>query len=261
MKQYIVDAFTDKVFFGNQAAVCVLDKWISDELMQNIAKENMFSETAFTVKEETGYRLRWFTPGGEIDLCGHATLATAYVLFQFYDVQDSLVTFHTLSGDLFVKRIGDSYQMDFPTYPLNPVPVTDIMEEALGVRPLEAYLSRDLLLVLNSEEEVKNLVPNQEKLKLLDGSCVAVTAKGNEFDCVSRVFVPKLGIIEDPVTGSTHCMIVPLWAKKLNKNSLVAYQASERTGILYCEMAGNRVKLSGKAVVYSVGDILPENDN
>lgn len=258
MKQYIVDAFTDNVFSGNQAAVCVLDKWISDEMMINIAKENNFSETAFTVPEDGEYRLRWFTPGGEIDLCGHATLATAFVIMQFYEKDRNLVVFHTLSGDLIVERQGDTYEMDLPAYVSEKIPVTDQMEEALGARPVEAYMSRDILLVMDSEDTVKKLKPDMEKLMLLDGLCVGVTAKGREYDCVSRVFAPKLDVIEDPVTGSTHCMIVPIWADKLNKTRVIAYQASARTGTLYCEVRKNRVKMAGKAVVYSIAEILPE---
>ena len=256
MKQYIVDAFTDKVFSGNQAAVCVLEEWVSEELMINIAKENNFSEAAFTVKEGEKYRLRWFTPGGEIDLCGHATLATAYVIMQFYEKEISSVVFETLSGTLKVHKKEELYEMDFPAYDFKPIPVTDEIEEALGARPIEAYLSRDLLVVFDLEDTVRNLKPDQEKMKKLDGLVVGVTARGKEYDCVSRVFGPKLNVPEDPVTGSTHCLIIPYWAEKLGKNKLIAYQASERTGILYAEQMGNRVKLAGKVALYSVSDIL-----
>ena len=256
MKQYIVDAFTDNVFSGNQAAVCVLDNWIPEEMMINIAKENNFSETAFTVQEDGAYRLRWFTPGGEIDLCGHATLATAFVIMQFYEKDRNLIVFHTLSGDLMVERQGDTYEMDLPAFISEKIPVTDQMTEALGERPIEAYLSRDNLLVMDSEDAVKNLKPDMEKLRMLEGLCVGVTAKGREYDCVSRVFAPKLNVTEDPVTGSTHCMIVPIWADKLGKTRVTAYQASARTGTLYCEVKKDRVKMAGKAVVYSIAEIL-----
>ena len=259
MKQFIVDAFTDQVFSGNQAAVCVLDDWLSDEMMLNIARENNFSETAFTVKEDEDiYQLRWFTPTNEIDLCGHATLATGYIILEHYNINISSVKFKTLGGELIVKQKGDLYEMDFPAYKFKHVEVTDAMEEALGVRPIDAVLSRDLLMVLDSEDDVKNLKPDLNKLKKLDGLIQAVTAKGNEeHDCWSRVFAPKIGISEDPVTGSTHCLITPYWAEKLGKNQLKAFQASDRTGVLYCEYIGDRVKISGKAALYSISEILP----
>lgn len=258
MKQYIVDAFTDKVFSGNPAAVCILDKWISDDLMKNIAKENNLSETAFAVKNGSNYHLRWFTPAGEIDFCGHATLATAYVIKNFYDT-DNIIRFSTMSGEIPVKVTDNIYEMDFPAYSLNKLPVNENMTEAIGIKPLSAYIDRDLMLVLNSESDVKNLNVNPELLKQLDGLCVAVTAKSEKYDCVSRVFAPKVNVSEDSVTGSTHCMIVPYWTEKLGKNKIIAYQASERTGILYCETTpDNRVKISGKAVLYAVSEILPE---
>lgn len=258
MRQYVVDAFTDKLFSGNQAAVCVLERWIPDELMQNIAKENNLSETAFTVKEGDVYHLRWFTPGGEIDFCGHATLGTSFVLFNYYCREQEEIIFRGQIGQIRVARKGDSYEMEFPAYRLHPVEVTEEMTDALGERPLEAYLDRDLLMVMENEMVVKNLKPDQEKLKLLKGLCIGVTARGTEYDCVSRVFAPELDIPEDPVTGSTHCMIVPLWAGKLGKDEIVAYQASARTGTLYAKMEGERVRIAGKAVLYSVADILPE---
>ena len=259
MKQFIVDAFTDQVFAGNQAAICILDEWQSEEMMLNIARENNFSETAFAVKENTDtYRLRWFTPETEIDLCGHATLATGYVILEHYDINIPAVTFKTLSGDLIVKHKGDMYEMDFPTYKFNHVEVTDAMEKALGVRPIDAVLSRDLLMILDSEEAVKNLKPDLDELSRLDGLIQAVTAKGSNYDCVSRVFAPKIGISEDPVTGSTHCLIVPYWAKKFGKNNIKAFQASKRTGILYCECGDERIKIAGKAALYSISEILPK---
>ena len=258
MKQYIVDAFTDKVFSGNQAAVCVLDRWLPEELMLRIAVENNFSETAFAVKEGADYRLRWFTPGGEIDLCGHATLAAGCVILRFYEPRAAEVTFRTMSGPLVVARRGDQYEMDFPAYQLRPVPVTEDMAEAVGARPLEAYLDRDLLLVLEDPETVADLVPDQEKLKGLDGLLQIVTARGTDWDCVSRIFAPKLSIPEDPVTGSAHCMLTPYWTDRLGKETLSCFQASHRTGVLTCRMAGDRVKLAGAAVLFAVSDILPE---
>lgn len=258
MKQYIVDAFTDKVFGGNQAAVCILDEWLSDELMQNIAKENNFSETAFAVKEGNDYHLRWFTPGGEIDFCGHATLGTAFVILNYYEEGQSEVTFVTQVGNLGIKRKDDVFEMDFPTYSVQETKVTDQMEEAIGVRPIEAYIDRDLLLVLPDAASVKELQPDQSKMKDLAGLLVAVTAPSDqdEYDCVSRVFAPKLNIPEDPVTGSAHCMIAPYWCTRLGKNELVCYQASERSGILYTSLCEDRVKVAGKAVLFSKGTIL-----
>lgn len=255
MKQYIVDAFTDQVFKGNPAAVCILDHWISEELMQNIAKENNLSETAFTVKEGDSFHLRWFTPKEEIDFCGHATLGTSYVIANFVEPECKKMKFHTLSGEMTVDVAGDLFEMDFPAYHLKEVPVTDKMTRAIGVRPLAAYLDRDLLLVVDGEEAVINLQPNQSLMKELDGLCIAVTAKGKEYDCVSRVFAPELSVPEDPVTGSTHCMIVPYWAGKLSKNVIKAFQASERTGVLYGEWKNDRVKISGKAVLFGISEI------
>lgn len=256
MKQYIADAFTDEIFKGNQAAVCVMEDWPSEDRMMHIAGENNFSETAFMVKEESGrYHLRWFTPGGEIDLCGHATLASGYVLFRFYETAAEKIVFDTLGGQLTVTRKGDLYEMDFPAYELKQVPVTKAMEEAIGVRPLEAWMGRDLLCVLPTEEDVRKAVPDQKKVEALDGLLLHITAKGKETDCVSRSFAPKLMIEEDPVCGSGHCHIVPYWAEKLHKNDILAYQASARGGTLYCRMKGNRVKLAGKAALYSIAVI------
>lgn len=191
MKQYVVDAFTDQVFHGNQAAVCVLDQWLPEELMMNITRENNFSETAFTVREGDKWHLRWFTPGGEIDLCGHATLGTAFVLLNYYEKDAQQVVFSTLSGDLIVTRKGELYEMEFPAYELRKVDVTPAMEEALGASVKEAYLARDLLCVLEEEQTVRDLKPDLEKIKQIDGLLVHVTARGTDEDCVSRSFAPQ----------------------------------------------------------------------
>ena len=251
MKQYIVDAFTDQVFHGNQAAICIMEQWVTEDLMMNITRENNFSETAFAVKEGEKYHLRWFTPGGEIDLCGHATLACAYVLFRFYIPNAEKVVFSTLSGDLIVKRNGDLLEMEFPAYKLEKIPVTQAMIDAIGVTPSEAYMGRDLLCVFDDEKTVRNLQPDMNKLLNLDGLLLQVTAPGKNTDSVSRSFAPKLNVTEDPVCGSGHCHIVPYWAKRLNKSSIVAYQASKRGGTLYCKMAGDKVFLAGKAALFS----------
>lgn len=258
MKQYIVDAFTDSVFHGNQAAVCIMKDWPADTLMQNIARENNFSETAFAVKDGDIYRLRWFTPGSEIDFCGHGTLGAAFVIFNYYEPEVRQVTFMTQVGKLSVVRKGDLFEMDFPKYALNPVDITDMMTDALGVRPVEAYADRDLLLVLSDEKAVRELVPDQQKLNELDGLAVIVTARSStkDIDCVSRVFAPRLQIPEDPVTGSSHCMITPYWCSRLNRNELVCCQTSGRGGTLYTSLHGDRVKIAGKAVLFSEGEIL-----
>ncbi|MCD8036371.1 MAG: PhzF family phenazine biosynthesis protein [Clostridiales bacterium] len=255
MKQYIVDAFTDKVFHGNPAAICILKQWISDELMMNITKENNLSETAFAVKTGDHYHLRWFTPGGEIDLCGHATLACAFVLLNFYEKDLEHITFDTLSGVLTVVKKDDLYEMDFPAYSLKPVTVTAEIIDAIGAVPKEAYMGRDLLCIFDNEEAVIKIHPDQKKLLNLDGLLLHVTAKGCSTDCVSRSFAPKCNVEEDPVCGSGHCHIVPYWANKLGKSEITAYQASKRGGTLYCNIAGERVKMAGKAVFYSVGEL------
>jgi PhzF family phenazine biosynthesis protein len=255
MKQYVVDAFTDKVFAGNPAAVCVMDKWLPEDLMMSITRENNLSETAFAVKNGDTYRLRWFTPGGEIDLCGHATLGTAYVIMNYFEPDLQQLTFNTMSGELTVVRRGELYEMDFPAYELKPVEVTAEMTAALGVKPLEAYMGRDLLCVLESEEQVRELTPDMEKIKQLDGLLQHVTAAGKDFDCVSRSFAPKLNVAEDPVCGSGHCHVVPYWADKLGKSDILAYQASRRGGTLYCRKEGGRIKMSGKVAAYSAAEL------
>lgn len=256
MKQYIVDAFTDKIFSGNPAAVCVLESFPSEEIMQSIATENNLSETAFVVKENDHYHIRWFTPKSEIDFCGHATLATAFVIFNFSEQDTDTLNFYGQIGDFTVHKSDDLIRMEFPAYKLEHIEITDMMIEALGTIPLAAYKDRDILFVLRDEDEVRDLKPNMELISKLDGACIAVTAKGTEYDCVSRVFAPKFGIDEDPVTGSTHCMIAPYWCKRLNKTNITAFQASSRTGILYCECAGDMVIIFGKAVLFSINDIV-----
>ena len=260
MRQYVVDAFTNSVFHGNQAAVCVLEKWPSEELMMNITRENNFSETAFTVKEGEKWHLRWFTPGGEIDLCGHATLGTAFVLLNFYEREADKVVFTTLSGELIVTRKGTLYEMEFPVYELRPTTVTTAMEDALGVPIREAYIARDLVCVLDDERAIWGLNPDLEKIRQIDGLLLHVTAKGEKEDCVSRSFGPKLNIPEDPVCGSGHCHIIPYWADMLGKEELVARQASKRGGILYCRKEGNKIFIAGNTVLYSVDELHIDED-
>ena len=210
IKQYIVDAFTRELFSGNQAAICLPEMPLDGCLMQKIAIENNFSETAFAVKTHNGYDLRWFTPGGEIDLCGHATLGTAYVILTLVEPELNKVIFSTVkSGNLIVEKEGDFFSMVFPQSEFRQIEVTDDMEKAIGTRPMEAYLGRDLLMIMKTEETVLDYIPDAALLKKLPGLNQSITAKGKKYDCISRVFAPKLNVLEDPVTGSTHCMIAP----------------------------------------------------
>ena len=253
----MVDAFADRVFEGNPAAVCVLERWPDEALMMSITRENNLSETAFAVPEGEGYRLRWFTPGGEIDLCGHATLAAAYVIDQFVQPGVQSIRFQTLSGLLTVTRRGDLYEMDFPAYTLKQLEVTDAITEALGARPREVWRARDLLCVFDDPETVMNLKPDLDKVRTLKGALMQVTAPGTgtEFDCISRSFAPKMEVLEDPVCGSGHCHIIPYWAGRLGKTELVARQASPRGGTLYCRDEGERVLIAGHAALYLTGEL------
>ena len=259
MKQYIVDAFTNKPFSGNPAAVCVMESWPSEESMMKLAMENNLSETAFIVKENTGYHLRWFTPGTEVELCGHATLASSYVILNFYEKDSDEVRFNTLSGELIIRKRNNRYEMNFPTYQLEEIPVTDEMEKAFGVRPIKAVLGLDLVCVFENEEHVRIMNPNQELLTEIPGRIQNATAKGSETDCVSRSFCPKLSIAEDPVCGSAHGQIADYWSRVLNKKEIDAYQASKRGGYLHCELLGNgRMAISGEATLVAVSEIVAE---
>ncbi|ATO30130.1 phenazine biosynthesis protein [Bacillus atrophaeus] len=256
MKYYVVDAFAENLFEGNPAGVCIMKEWIPDELMQQIAAENNLSETAFAVKAGESYRLRWFTPADEIDLCGHATLATAYVIANFYESNVEEIKFQTISGELVVVKKGELYEMDFPSRMPKEISLTEEMVEALGVKPVEVHLGRDLMFVLEKEEDVLNASPDFSKLKELpDGLGVSITARSEKYDFVSRAFFPKLNVNEDPVCGSAHCNFIPYWAKNLSKNEMVARQLSKRGGKLYCKFEGDRVKISGSAVLYSIADL------
>ena len=253
IEQYVVDAFTDKLFTGNPAAVCVVEEFPADELMLAIAQENNLSETAYikSLGEPGHYHLRWFTPADEIDLCGHATLASGFTVLNYVEPNLDQVTFETLSGTLIVNRKDDIYEMDFPVYNLEQVEVTDAMEAAFGARPTKAYLGRDLLCVFDNDAIIRSMTPDQEKLMELDGLLQHVTARGAAEDCVSRSFAPKLAIAEDPVCGSGHCHIAPYWFDALGKEGIVAYQASKRGGTLYCRRDGDRIILGGKAILFS----------
>lgn len=257
MKQYIVDAFTNKPFSGNPAAVCVMECWPDEVFLKKLAMENNLSETAFIVRESEGYHLRWFTPETEVELCGHATLASSFVILNYYEKESSEVHFNTLSGELIVRRKGDLYEMDLPTYELKSIPVSDEMEAAFGVRPIKAVLGLDLVCVFENEDIIRTMKPDFQLLMKLEGRIQNVTAAGREVDCVSRSFAPKLGIAEDPVCGSAHCQIADYWARQLDKKEIDAYQASKRGGFLHCELLGNgRIAISGEVSVVAVSEIL-----
>lgn len=262
MQQYIVDAFTHKPFSGNPAAVCVLPSWPDAAWMQNLAMENSLSETAFLVPEGGAYRLRWFTPEAEVGLCGHATLASAFVVLEHLERLADRVEFLTVGGTITAVRRDGLYTMDFPLVPQEEVPVTEAMAEAFGVRPLRALLGCDLVCVFADEGEVWGMQPRQPLLKALPGrgqhATAACQGKQPAADCVSRSFFPKLGIVEDPVCGSAHCQIVPYWGEVFQKDSIRAYQASRRGGFLQCRMPGNgRVLISGHACLVAIDDIQP----
>jgi len=249
---YQADAFTDKLFGGNPAAICPLTEWLPDEVMQKIAIENNLAETAFFVKNETGYKLRWFTPEYEIDLCGHATLASAHILFTELGYTADTIK----AGTLHVKKDGDKYTMDFPSRPpIHIEPPVGLAEALSEKQPLEILRSRDYFVVYESEEDIQDISPDFFHLSKMDTVGVIVTAPGKDVDFVSRFFAPGAGIPEDPVTGSAHCNLIPFWAKKLGKNKLHAYQLSARKGELWCELKGDRVLMSGNAVTYLRGSI------
>lgn len=256
---YQADAFTNKLFGGNPAAICPLDAWLPDETMQQIASENNLSETAFFVKTEKGYLLRWFTPEYEIDLCGHATLASAHILFTELGYTAPEIHFETLkAGVLIVSRNGDKYTLDFPSRPPEPLDILpiDLIKALGGNIPVEVLKSRDYLVVYETEEEVRELKPDFNLLAKLDTVGIIVTAEGaGDIDFVSRVFAPKMGVNEDPVTGSAHCSLIPYWAEVLQKDQLYAYQVSKRKGELWCELKGDRVLMSGQVVIYMRGNI------
>ncbi|UCF67400.1 MAG: PhzF family phenazine biosynthesis protein [Acidobacteriota bacterium] len=252
---YQVDAFTDTLFGGNPAAVVLLPSELSESTLQSIAAEHNLSETAFVLPEEQHYRLRWFTPVLEVDLCGHATLASAFVLFETGLATEDSIRFETKSGSLFVTRDADLMRMDFPSRPPEPASCTDALVDALGARPSEVHGSRDLMAVFDSEEQVRRLQPDFAKIAALDAFAVAVTAPGREVDFVSRFFAPKAGVAEDPVTGSAHCTLVPYWARQLAKRELHARQVSARGGELFCTDRGDRVSIGGRAVMYLRGQI------
>jgi PhzF family phenazine biosynthesis protein len=277
MKYHIIDAFTDKLFGGNPAGVCIIEEWPEDELLQNIAMENNLSETAFAVRCELDgyYGLRWFTPAIEVELCGHATLATAFVLFEEAESEADEIKFKTKSGMLTVTRENDMLYLNFPAYAAAEIPIYDIFEKALGVKPIAAYKALDFIVEVDSQETLLNINPDFELLKQIKTEAkmshndfgiivtaratanprVIVTAKGDDCDFVSRFFAPNAGINEDPVTGRAHSSLTPFWSERLGKTKLTAKQLSKRGGTLYCENLPeqNHVKIGGKCVRYLKG--------
>jgi len=250
-----VDAFTSELFCGNPAAVCPLESWIDDKILQLIAYENNLSETAFFVNENDGYRIKWFTPTCEVDLCGHATLACAYIIFNEIDSTVSNIKFFSNSGELNVTRNSDLISLDFPSLPPKISKNSENLNSAFNIEPIEVLEAEDYLLIYDNEQQIEKISPDVNLLKEIDLRGVIVSSKGNDCDFVSRFFAPKYGIDEDPVTGSAHCTLIPYWSEKLRKKKLHAKQLSERGGELFCEMKNDRVIISGQAVEYLRGEI------
>jgi len=256
MTIYQVDAFNNEIFKGNPAAVIPLNEWISDYLMQAIAEENNLSETVFFVKNEQSFDIKWFTPSCEIDLCGHATLAAAHIIFTELDFEEEIIIFNSKSGNLTVKKNDDWYTLNFPSEEIEEIKTPKLLKQALNVPILKTYKGTWKLIVeVEDETTIVNLKPNFSLLSELESNGVGVTSKGDKVDFVSRFFAPKLGINEDPVTGSAHSLLIPFWAKKLNKTNLNAVQLSKRIGILKCNYLNERVEMSGQAITYLKGKL------
>ncbi len=255
---YQVDAFAESPFSGNPAAVVLLKEWPGSDLMQNIAAENNLAETAFILQKNEGFEIRWFTPTVEVDLCGHATLASAYVIFNFYDWKNNLINFQSRkSGLLIVEKKDNLLVLDFPSDVYSEAKIPDILIKGLGTNPLECYKGKsDFLLIFEDPADIENINPDFGLLSEIDCRGIIVSAPGKDVDFVSRFFAPMCGINEDPVTGSAHTTLIPYWAKKLNKSKLTAKQLSRRRGVLYCEYCGERVKIGGKSILYLRGEIL-----
>lgn len=252
---YQVDAFTSRVFAGNPAAVMPLEDWLPDATLQAIAVENNLSETAFVVREGAGWRLRWFTPAVEVALCGHATLATALVMLRRLGAWRGSVAFETKSGTLTVTEDGERLALDFPAQPPQPVDAPEGLDAALGVRPREVLKAIDLVCVVDGAAEVRDLAPDPRALAAIDARGVIVTAPGEDCDFVSRFFAPRVGVDEDPVTGSAHCKLIPYWSKRLGRRALFARQLSKRGGELWCVDRGERVTIAGHGVLVLEGVI------
>ena len=250
-----VDAFTSRIFGGNPAGVCPLDSWLDYDVMQAIAAENNLAETAFFVAGPDRFHLRWFTPTAEVDLCGHATLASAWVLFEKLGLETDSVSFDTRSGVLTVKKDSERLSMDFPSRAGEPASAPEALLKGLGIKPAEVLKARDYLVVLESEDAVRTVQPDFSELMKVDTFGIIVSGPGNKADFVSRFFAPRMGVAEDPVTGSSHCTLVPYWARRLGKGKLTAHQVSARGGELFCEDLGARVAIAGQAALYLEGSI------
>lgn len=255
LKIYQIDAFANRVFEGNPAAVCPLEEWLDDKTMQKVAMENNLSETAFFVKKDKHYHIRWFTPTKEVDLCGHATLATAYVLYEILGHSDDMITFDSKSGLLPVKREAGSITMDFPALLAEPCQTPPAIIEAFGKKPLEVLSAMDYIVVFDKDVDITKMSPDLDTLRRLDLRGVCITNQSDDHDFVSRFFAPNYGIDEDSVTGSAYTQLMPYWAEKLQKKSLTSKQLSSRGGELRCTLQGDRVFISGKAVLYLSGEI------
>lgn len=256
MEIYQVDAFADEIFSGNPAAVVPLESWLKDDVMQKISAENNLSETAYFVREtDNTYNIRWFTPTTEVDICGHATLASGYVLYEHLNFDGEKVIFQSKSGELTVEKKDDNYWMNFPSNPPEPIPVPKLLPDALGLIPIYTGVNRDLLVLVQDQQILESINPDFGLLERMEVRGVIVTAPGDDCDFVSRYFAPAMGILEDPVTGSAHSVLTPFWRKKLGKSTLKARQVSKRGGDLTCIQKGDRVDIGGKAATYMIGDI------
>jgi len=254
---YQVDAFSSKLFGGNPAAICPLSEWLPDATLQSIAAENNLAETAYYIRKNGGFHIRWFTPGVEVDLCGHATLAAAHVIMEIRkEAKQGRVAFDSKSGELVVTRESDLYALDFPTRAPVEATFDEKLFEALGAKPTVVLAARDYLCVFDTEAEVRAVKPNMDKLAVIDRFATIITAPGTDCDFVSRFFAPAQGVPEDPVTGSAHCTLIPYWASRLGKTKLFARQVSTRGGELWCEHRGDRVTIAGRAVKYLEGTIV-----
>jgi len=252
---YQIDAFTKNIFEGNPACICPLDKWIDDEIMQKIANENNLSETAFFVKNNDNYHIRWFTPTKEVDMCGHATLASAYVLFDILNYQKDEIIFNSKSGILKVTKDNKKFKMNFPIQEIKKCDISNNLLNAFEIKPIECYKSMDYILVFENEEDILKSKPKFELLKDIDNRGVIITSKSKNYDFVNRFFAPKYGIDEDPVTGSAFTQLIPYWHKILNKTTFKAKQVSQRGGEVFCKLKNDRVEISGYAKKYFEGTI------
>jgi len=256
LKLYQVDAFAEKLFMGNPAAVCPLETWLPDELLQKIAMENNLSETAFFVKENDVFQIRWFTPLTEVDLCGHATLASSHVIFEYLHFKKDTIHFNSKSGELFVRKENEQLILNFPSDIISKIETPAMLVEGIGITPLETYKGMsDYMLVYETQEQIEKIKPDFKLLSQTGTRGIIVTSKGNECDFVSRFFGPGVGIDEDPVTGSAHTTLIPYWQKVLGKNEMTAMQLSKRIGYLKCKYLGERVEIGGKAKTYLVGEM------